>query len=151
MPKFQARQREGKKERLRKLAPPLLPSRRHHGQPWTLVHVVPSTRAQEGYSYFLQMYTCSSVYPASPEVCPSTDPMTQLILLRQLHSMSAHSPFRRISNTLSPQSLVTNVLQHINILSQCLKYPNGTALSGWGHMRLRAVATQPKASRLGGF
>lgn len=36
------------------------------------------------------------------------------------------------------------MLQYINILSQRLEYPNGTALSGWGHIWLKALAMQPK-------
>lgn len=78
---------------------------------------------------------------------PSIDPTTQAPPVEPLHSMSVHLPFRSVSNTLSGchlQSLVTNVLQHINILSQHLEYPHSTALSSWGCKWLKAVAMQPK-------
>lgn len=114
----------------------------------TLAHVLMRRQAQEGCSYFLQMYTCSSSVPASPGSLPIHRPTARARPDELLHSMSAHSPFRSITNnTLSHchlQSPVTGVLQYINILSQHLEYPNGTALSGWGHIWLKAAAMQPK-------
>ena len=143
---------------MRKLAPLLLPGklkhkahpvRRHcsYGQSVTLAPVVMCTQAQEGCSYCLQMHTHSQVYPVQKQLAASTDPTIQAPPVEPFHSMSVHLPFRSVSNTLSGchlQSLVTNVLQHINILSQHLEYPHSTALSSWGRKWLKAVAMQPK-------
>lgn len=104
-------------------------------------------RHRKATATFCRCTPVAQVYLLLQEVCPSTDPTAWARPNEPLHSMSAHSPFRSITNnTLSHchlQSLATDVLQYINILSQHL-YPNGTALSGWSHIWLKAVAMQPK-------
>lgn len=105
-------------------------------------------RHRKATATFCRCTPVAQVYLLFQEVCPSTDPMARARPDEPLHSMSAHSPFRSITNnTLSHcrlQSLATDVLQYINILSQHLEYRDGTALSGWGHIWLKAVAMQPK-------
>lgn len=151
-------QAEGRQEGVRKLAPLLLPgSWSYKAHPvrtlklWPVSGAGPCSHAYTS-TGGLQLppadaYPQSSVPCTETAGCPSIDPTTQAPPVELLHSISVHLPFRSVSNTLSDchlQSLVTIVLQHINILSQHLEYPHSTALPSWGRKWLKAVGMQPK-------